>query len=717
ESTTTAAINTLVEDIISPQVTVTNVLPIDGIYSTGSTSNHILWTIPQILPGESALLQIKITPESPVGPSCFYDLPNTAEIISTDLPNVSQNTSSSVLSQVEGQDGVSLEFVFDPNTDINHAERIVDFTVKAHGNNQTTYSNVEIQLTIPSNFMAAPVSQLLTTGSYNSSNNIWSLGVLNAGAIEELTLSLKLEPSSTLTSFTIGAMANTLTTPINCINSNPKINGEFNPSNVNLVIEKTSSIVVGGYDDQVVYTITVTNEGTTLASDIIVNEVFDITSLNIDESQVTWTAGSYAGGVWEGFNLLPNETATLIIPAQLTTYACEGEVENTVMITQVFPANSNNTNSANALIELNNDQNVKVAIVDVVENQADFTAIVKLEVTNDSSVQLTGVEIKNTINSAGIEFVNPADETMIIAAMDPGEVKLLEYQVKQNLVIPNFNHQVQVDFIKANQPECNSEGDSSFFEFDFDPPPMIDIQVEKVANQSEVSFGDEIIYTIEVKNLGNIDASGILIQDLLSPYITLTDVSDITVSSGNFTVLPVAGQEQVNWTIPSIAPFDGTSFTIEKMFIKVTVNSAECEIPIYNQAQFIDLNDVDLNNLNDQDAVIINNVNNNDLIITSTHEVPYVENNQQKVKVVLAVTNNSAITFNNVLVQNTINQNSFVFENITDELITFPEVLPGDTALMEMILVRVSNPSTNHLSLDSIIIGSDQEQCNGDEDL
>ena len=319
--------------------------------------------------------------------------------------------------------------------------------------------------------------------------------------------------------------------------------------------DKTANISNPNFGDNVTYTVTVTNDGIGDAKDVVVRDVLGeglkfvsaTGNYSFDEATrtVTWIV-----------DLAKGESRTFYVNATVVGY---GNVTNSLVV-------GNKTTGVNVTVsEINPDKTVDNGIPNFGDNVT-YT----VTVTNDGIGDANNVVITDVLDK-GLKFLNATgnftydEKTGTITwtvDLSKGETKtfnvnvtVLGYGVLSNTVVVGNKTAVR----NITVPEI--------------------ITVKEV-NSSDIHIGDEITYTITVSNSGKINATNVVIRDILPEglkfinasnggvydpvtgiitwilNITANSTVDLTVDvcvnkSGNITNTVNVGNETSNCTIES----------------------------------------------------------------------------------------------------------------------------------------------------------------------
>ena len=268
-----------------------------------------------------------------------------------------------------------------------------------------------------------------------------------------------------------------------------------------IIPDKTANISNPNFGDNVNYTVTVTNDGIGDAKDVVVRDVLG-EGLKFVSATGNYTFDEATHTVTWIVDLAKGESKVFSVIATVSGY---GNVTNSLVV-------GNKTASVNVTVpEINPDKTVDNEIPNFGDN---VTYTVK--VTNDGIGDANNVVITDVLDK-GLKFLNATGNFTYdektgtitwIVDLDKGETK-------------TFNVNVTV-LGYGVLPNTVAVGNKTAVR-NITVPEIITV---KEVNSSDIHIGDEITYTITVSNSGKINATNVVIRDILPEGLKFINASN-----------------------------------------------------------------------------------------------------------------------------------------------------------------------------------------------
>ncbi len=442
----------------------------------------------------------------------------------------------------------------------------ITFEIRVTNDGPANATGVTVTDLLPSGYDFVLFSS--TTGAYNENTGIWTVGNIFSGATEILLIDVLVNGSGDYTNgaeVTASDILDIDSTPNNdVLSEDDQDEVDVVPQIVPVVdvsVTKTANTLTPDIGGQIVFTVTVTNDGPSDATDVVVT---DLLTTGYDFVSAVPSVGVYEplNGSWTVGNLPNGITENIVITADVLP---NGEYTNTAELTDLAerdidsePANNDDTEDDQMTI---NPTPVLVSDLSLTKTVNNATPLVgedvrfTINITNDGPSDAAGVVIADLLptgytyissnatagnynettgvwNINGTLF-NSTTETLVITAL-----------VNATGVYDNVAEVVASDNVDPNA----TAGNNVPTEDDQDnantvPVPIADVSLTKTVDKLVPDVGENVIFTLSVSNDGPSDATGVVITDLLpAGYNYISDDSGGTYdnATGVWTVGTVA---------------------------------------------------------------------------------------------------------------------------------------------------------------------------------
>ncbi len=469
-------------------------VPSQGVYDPV----RAIWAVGTVAPGVSQTLTFTAEVISPAART------NTAVVGHSDQfdPDSANNTASATETPQQSDLQLS-KTVSDPTPNVGDT---ITYTLTLTNAGPDPATGVAVHDLLPAGvaFVSATPA-----GSYDPASGVWTVGTVNPGAPQTLTItSTVVSPAAQTNIAAISAADQFDPNPGNNTSS-----ATDTPQRADLQISKTVSNPTPNVGDTITYTITLSNNGPDEATGVTVQ---DMLPPGVDFVSAT-PAGSYdpASGVWTVGTVNPGTPQTLIITATVVS-ASPGA--NTALVShsdQFDPDTTNDSDTASI-----DPQQADLALGKTVSNahpNVGDTITFVVTLTDNGPADATGVEVTDLL-PAGLTFVlaTPSQGTYdsvsglwTVGALTNGARATLTLEARVDSPDPQTSTATitaadQFDPVTGNNSASATE-----------TPQQADLALTKSVNLATPNVGNVIEFTVTLTNNGPDAASNVQVADLL----------------------------------------------------------------------------------------------------------------------------------------------------------------------------------------------------------
>ena len=319
-------------------VTVSDILP-DGLVFVESNGNYDsetgVWYIGDLANGES--ISIMITARINV----TGNVTNFVNVTGNEFDHDKTNNNDNVTVEIPKEVDLSVNKTVNNENPYNGDEIIYEIVISNNGVDNAT--NVIVSDNLPNGLIY--VSSDASKGSYDATTGLWTVGDLAIGETVKLTITVLVNKSGNLTN---NVSVNSTEHDLNYTDNNDSVVIDVIPV-ADLVVDKEANQDVIYVGDEVIFIITITNNGPNDAENVIALDKLP-EGLEFVSSNASKGTYDFETGIWDIGNLTVGETVTLII----TTIAQkEGIIVNNVSVNSTTVDLNMTNNFANATVEAN----------------------------------------------------------------------------------------------------------------------------------------------------------------------------------------------------------------------------------------------------------------------------------------------------------------------------------------------------------------------------
>ncbi|MCS5491194.1 DUF7507 domain-containing protein, partial [Algoriphagus limi] len=554
------------------EVVVNDVLPA-GLTLVSATPNVGTWTSPNwsvgnLNNGTSAILTIVAKVNSSVADGTV--ITNTATVSSTTNDTNTSNNTSTVNKTVNTSADLAITKTGSPNPVI--AGENLTYTISVTNNGPSDAQNVEVNDVLPAELSLISASPSVGTWTEPT----WTIGTLASGGSATITIVTNVS-SALAQGVTINntATVSSSTTDPNTGNNTSTSNTTVN-TNADLSIQKQfiqASASPGGTNPLIEYSITITNDGPSVATGVTFSDVpstgFKAGGLyQWSTDGTTWTTFTtgppfvYPISLPSNIDLAPGTSSTIYFRGESST----GTITNK-SFTNTATADSDVSDpvSANNTVTVTTEPSI-VADISIVKTDspdpviAGNTLSYTLLVSNGGPDIATNIVVTDVLSAI---YLIPANATytlnggastpwtgsLNIGSLSSGGTStvVISVPVKPEVAPGTVINNTASVTSDANDPDLGNNSSTANTTVN----SSADLSIVKTATPDPVIAGENITYTIEVTNSGPSDALAVSVSDVLPAGLSLISA---TPSTGTWSA--------PTWTIGTLGAGESTSLIL-----------------------------------------------------------------------------------------------------------------------------------------------------------
>ncbi|MCI0440162.1 MAG: hypothetical protein L0177_13690 [Chloroflexi bacterium] len=538
-------------------VAVSDVLP-DGVsfvsseHTQGSFDEASSeWQVGELPAGESATLTVVVTVDS----SAQGNLTNTAAVSGDEFdPNQDDNSSTAEV-DITTEADVSV-------TKLGATEAVagntIEYTITVANAGPSDAQNVVVTDTFPTLVMASPATP--TSGTFDETTGVWSVGALPSGASEQLVIEVMIDsgaPEGAILANEVEAASST---------ADPDLSNNSDTLQTTVLLEADlsvsksaeGSVVAGG---QLTYTIGIVNQGPSTATSVVLTDTLPA-GMSFDQASSSDGCSASEGVVsCDVGEIAVGEEVEVTIVVAVSPSVEDGTIlDNEVVVdgAQLDPNPENNTDSTST--EVFTQADVAVTKVDLPDPAlAGETLTYTITVTNNGPSDSQNVTATDTLpaqvtvqsSSADAGSFDAETGAWSIGTLGVGELVELAITVVVDADVPDGSMLANSVAVDSETPDPDEANNSD--ETETTVATSADLRVEKSSAPDPAVAGQQLAYTVTVHNDGPSDAEGVTVaESLLEGF----GVASAAPGQGDF------DEETGVWTVGTLAASASAMLTI-----------------------------------------------------------------------------------------------------------------------------------------------------------
>ena len=503
-----------VRDVLPPGFEFVNAVPTQGVYDTASG----LWTVGALAVSASERLVITATATEP------GSITNLAVKTGQSEPDPNPaNDSAGSTTNVAAAADLAID------TSVDRADALVGetvtFIVRATNRGPSAATGVAITETLTPGLTIT--SSTPSQGAFVGS--LWTVGAIDAGAEATLTLVARLDAAGAqVTDGKVAAQVEIDPNPLN--NSDAALVNAA--AAADLRVTKAVSNPAPGVGALIAYTVEVTNLGPSAATNAT---ILDVLPANVSYVSSSASQGTYdtATGVWTVGALDVTATETLSLLVRVTASGAATNTATRQASAPVDPNPANDSGSATATPALIADLAIAKGLMTapipglpatytIVVHNGGPSAVAGATVTDTFPPALLGVTWTCTADPGST--CTPSGTGNLVATVDLERGDQATFTVTGTIASGATGVLTNTATVAVPAGVTDPDTTNNTATSTVTLTPTADMQVTK-SGPTQATPGTNITYTITATNAGPSDATGVVLNDVTPPGLTLVSVS------------------------------------------------------------------------------------------------------------------------------------------------------------------------------------------------
>ncbi|WP_136466963.1 PKD domain-containing protein [Flagellimonas onchidii] len=517
----------------------------------------------------------------------------------------------------------------------------VIFNISITNNGPSDVTGVEVQDLLPSGYTY--VSNNRTAGVYDTGTGIWELnGIIPNGTTETMNIVAIVNPAGDYFNVTEVFSSSNLDP-----NSTPNNNNIFENDQdsagttpiptADLALDKTVDNEFPDVGSNVTFTITLTNDGPSDATNVVVSDALPTGYIYLsDDSGGTYSATT---GLWNVGTIAGGSNAVLNVTVQVNTSGDYNNVAEVVSAIQLDPDST--PGNGNPFEDDQDEQSVtprSVTDISITKSADNLSPSVGEEivftvtVTNSGPNIATGLVIEDVL-ATGYDLVSAVvtsgtyDQNTGIWAIPSMASGISQTLTVTATVLASGEYSNTAELIRLDTFDPDSTPDNRLSsEDDQDsvvpvPNGLADLSLTKTVNNATPNVGDVVEFTINVTNNGASDATGVVITDILpSGFAYQSYVSTAGTYDANSGIWSLNGTifNQNTESLVILATVNVPTGDTDEYLNVATITASNLADPDSNPSQGIDQDDFSDRLADDDEASVLVTPQTTDIAVTKT---------------------------------------------------------------------------------------------------